>query len=88
MTQPPSGPRERPSRPRPPTAPGRQLDQPNDDSRSWTVGNVDGGATAGVSRVVTPDQPPELNPQAAAALLRLLTHLNDRHTEQAKQENG
>ncbi|MGC4755670.1 hypothetical protein [Micromonospora trifolii] len=50
--------------------------------------NVDGGTTTGVSSVVTPDQPPELNPQAAAALLKLLTHLNDRDTEHSKQENG
>ncbi|PWR08981.1 hypothetical protein DKT68_13395 [Micromonospora acroterricola] len=88
MTQPSSDPHERPSRPRPPSAPGRQLDRPNEDSRSWTVDNVDGGTTTGVSSVVTPDQPPELNPQAAAALLKLLTHLNDRHTEHSKQENG
>ncbi|TQJ23808.1 hypothetical protein FBZ33_4128 [Micromonospora sp. A202] len=71
------------------TAPSdERLDQPSEDSGSWTVETVDGGATSGVTSVAAPVQPPELHPGAAAALLKLLRHVNDSRTDNSNQENG
>ncbi|WP_406063091.1 hypothetical protein [Micromonospora sp. NBC_00860] len=70
------------------TAPAdERLDQPSEDNGSWTVGTIDGSAPPGVTSVVIPGQPPELHPGAAAALLKLLRHVNDRRTDNSNQEN-
>ncbi|WP_422747186.1 hypothetical protein [Micromonospora sp. WMMD1219] len=63
------------------------LDQPCEDDRSWTVETVDSSAPPSVASVVVPEQPPELNPGAAAALLELLRHVNDRRTDNSNQES-
>ncbi|MFE0527161.1 hypothetical protein ACFW0V_06140 [Micromonospora parva] len=70
------------------TAPAdERLDQTSEDNRSWTVGTIDGSAPPSVTSVVVPRQPPELHPGAAAALLKLLRHVNDRRTDNSNQEN-
>ncbi|MFY1656169.1 hypothetical protein [Micromonospora sp. WMMD1274] len=70
------------------TAPAdERLDQPSEDDRSWTVETIDSSAPPGVTSVVVPGQPPELHPGAAAALLKLLRHMNDRRTDKSNQEN-
>ena len=68
-------------------APDKRLDQPSEDTGSWTVDNVDSGATTWVTKVLAPSQPPELHPGAAAALLKLLRHVNDRRADNSNQEN-
>ncbi|GAA4581518.1 hypothetical protein GCM10023176_62280 [Micromonospora coerulea] len=66
------------------TAPSdERLDQPSEDNGSWTVETVDDGATS----VVTSVAAPELHPGAAAALLKLLRHVNDSRTDNSNQEN-
>ncbi|MEU8016008.1 hypothetical protein AB0B74_08580 [Micromonospora parva] len=70
------------------TAPAdERLDQPSEDDRSWTVETVDGSAPPSVTSVVVPGQSPELQPGAAAALLKLLRHVNGRRTDNPNQEN-
>ncbi|MEV1154821.1 hypothetical protein AB0J27_05355 [Micromonospora chokoriensis] len=70
------------------TAPAdERLDQPSEDDRSWTVETIDSSAQPGVTSVVVPGQPPELHPGAAAALLKLLRHIDDRRTDNSNREN-
>ncbi|MEU8299775.1 hypothetical protein AB0C04_21195 [Micromonospora sp. NPDC048909] len=70
------------------TAPAdERLDQPSEDDRSWTVETIDSSAPPSVTSVVVPGQPPELNPGAAAALLKLLRHVNERRTDNSNLEN-
>ncbi|SCL24704.1 hypothetical protein [Micromonospora inyonensis] len=65
----------------------KRLDRTTEDTGSWTVDNDDHAATNGVISVVTPSEPAELHPGAAAALLNLLRRVNDRRTNTTDQEN-
>ncbi|MGC4821846.1 hypothetical protein [Micromonospora sp. DT63] len=87
MTLPPDHQSEHHQEPNP-TAPAEErLDQPNEDDRLWTVETIDSSAPPSVTSVAVPSQPPELNPGAAAALLKLLRHVNDCRTVNSNQEN-
>ena len=89
MTLPPDDQHQHRKEPDPATAaaPGKRLDQASEDDGSWTVDNADGRATNGFTNVVAPGQPPDLHPGAAAALLKLLRRVNDRHTDNSNEEN-
>ncbi|MEU1840229.1 hypothetical protein [Micromonospora chersina] len=69
-------------------APDKRLDPPGEDNGSWTLDNADRGKTTWVTSVATPGQPPELHPGAAAALLKLLSGVNERRTDKPNQENA
>ncbi|MFV2114196.1 hypothetical protein ACFHW0_17895 [Micromonospora sp. LOL_025] len=69
-------------------APDKRLDGSSEGNGSWTVDDVDGPATTAFIRVEAPHQPPELHPDAAAALLKLLRGVNDRRTNNSTEENG
>ncbi|MFG1833841.1 hypothetical protein [Micromonospora chersina] len=69
------------------TAPDKRLDQCSEGDGSWTVDD-DGRATTMFIRVEAPRQAPELYPGAATALLKLLTRVNDRRTDNSIEENG
>ena len=90
MTQPPDYQHQQREEAYPATiaAPGERLDQPGEDTGSWTVGSADRRATTSVTSVAAPGQPPELHPGAAAALLKLLRRVNDRRTNNSSQENA
>ncbi|MFI6244433.1 hypothetical protein ACIBEF_31760 [Micromonospora sp. NPDC050795] len=87
MTLPPDHQSEHHKEPDSPAPADERLDQPNEDNGSWTVGTINGSAPHSVTSVVVPRQPPELHPGAAAALLKLLRHVNDHRTDNSNQEN-
>ncbi|WP_435209520.1 hypothetical protein [Micromonospora sp. bgisy143] len=87
MTLPPDYQAEHREEPDPAAPADERLDQPSEDDRSWTVETIDSSASRSVTSVVVPGQPPEVNPGAAAALLKLLSHVNDRRTDHSNQEN-
>jgi hypothetical protein len=66
--------------------PAERLDPPTEVDGSWTVDNVHRRTPTGVRGVTTPDQPPTLHPEAAAALLTLLRRVNDKRTINPTQE--
>ncbi|SCL19974.1 hypothetical protein GA0074692_0751 [Micromonospora pallida] len=87
MSTPPKHQHPRQASPATAAAHDKRLDQKTEDTGSWTVGNDDHTTTNGVTSVVTPSEPAELHPRAAAALLNLLKRVNDRRTNTTDQEN-
>ncbi|MGN9812564.1 hypothetical protein ACTMSW_24820 [Micromonospora sp. BQ11] len=76
--------------PDPATAPERnkRLDQPRESNGSWTVGSISGRTTTELTNVEAPHQAPELNPAAAAGLLKLLTRVKDRRPTDSMEDNA
>lgn len=88
MTQPPDHHHQGPQEPEQTTNsdPQTRLDQRPHGEGPWTVDDVDSDNRTTSTTVIVPHQPPELHPDAAFALLKLLQRLTDHNANSRKQE--